>query len=129
MKKKNYVKGLGKLKEGSVDTPPAKSATKTGQLSPAESFLRGFASSVRRARDAKGISQKELAERLGTSQSAIARLEACAMARGDMNPGITFICDVAEALGMKIGYRPFLRKPGPEIKLDGLVFDEWIEGA
>jgi transcriptional regulator with XRE-family HTH domain len=113
MKKKDHVKGLGKFAE------------ETAHPSPAETFVRIFAASVRRARDAKGISQTELAKRLGTSQSAIARFEA-----GEhMNPSITFVCELAEALGMKIGYRPFLRKPGAGMKINGLVFDEWIEGV
>ena len=49
------------------------------------------------ARHQAGLSQKELAERLGTKQSAIARLEA-----GNINPTIGFLEKVASTLGAKL---------------------------
>jgi len=49
---------------------------------------------VLRARMDKGITQKQLAEKVGTKQSAIARLES-----GKANPSIGFLQKVAEALG------------------------------
>jgi DNA-binding XRE family transcriptional regulator len=45
----------------------------------------------------QGISQKELAEKIGTRQSAISRLE-----NDDYNPSIEFLDKVANALGKKL---------------------------
>ena len=45
----------------------------------------------------KGFSQKQLAEKIGTKQSAIARLES-----GNTNPSIGFLRKVASALGGKL---------------------------
>lgn len=45
----------------------------------------------------QGLSQKELADRIGTKQSAISRLES-----GDYNPSIEFLSKVAHALGKEI---------------------------
>jgi ribosome-binding protein aMBF1 (putative translation factor) len=42
----------------------------------------------------KGLSQKQLAEKIGTKQSAIARLEG-----GNTNPSIAFLQKVSKALG------------------------------
>ncbi|MDA1316724.1 MAG: helix-turn-helix transcriptional regulator [bacterium] len=49
------------------------------------------------ARKQKGITQKELAEKMGTKQSAIARLEA-----GNANPSIGFLQKLARALDKKL---------------------------
>lgn len=46
------------------------------------------------ARVNEGLTQKQLAEKLGTKQSAIARLES-----GRANPSIRFLKRVADALG------------------------------
>lgn len=48
-------------------------------------------------RTRKGITQKELAERIGTKQSAIARVES-----GAVNPTIAFLEKVTNALGSKL---------------------------
>lgn len=48
-------------------------------------------------RIAKGMSQKELAEKVGTKQSAIARLES-----GNSNPSVAFLEKVAKALDSKL---------------------------
>lgn len=48
---------------------------------------------ILKARMKKGLTQKELAEKIGTRQSAIARLES-----GNANPSIGFLQKVAEAL-------------------------------
>ncbi|MDO8429610.1 MAG: helix-turn-helix transcriptional regulator [Candidatus Daviesbacteria bacterium] len=45
----------------------------------------------------KGLTQKELAEKVGTKQSAIARLEG-----GNSNPSVAFLKKVSEALGSKL---------------------------
>lgn len=49
------------------------------------------------ARVKKGITQKELASRIGTKQSAIARLES-----GASNPSIAFLEKITSALGSKL---------------------------
>lgn len=49
------------------------------------------------ARIKKGITQKELAQKIGTKQSAIARFEA-----GNVNPSLGFLEKMAEVMGYKI---------------------------
>jgi len=44
-----------------------------------------------------GLSQKELADRIGTKQSAISRLES-----GEYNPSIEFLNKLAHALGKEL---------------------------
>lgn len=51
-------------------------------------------SEVIRKRLEKKMSQKQLADRIGTKQSAISRLES-----GESNPSINFLSKVAKALG------------------------------
>jgi ribosome-binding protein aMBF1 (putative translation factor) len=48
----------------------------------------------------QGLSQKELAEKVGTKQSAISRLE-----NDDYNPSVEFLSKVANALGKKLEIR------------------------
>ena len=48
-------------------------------------------------RNKRHLSQKELAERMGTSQSAIARFE-----RGNINPTLDFAVRLAKALNAKL---------------------------
>jgi len=45
----------------------------------------------------KGLTQKELAKKIGTKQSAISRLES-----GTYNPSLSFLRKVSEALGTKL---------------------------
>jgi len=45
----------------------------------------------------KGLTQKELAKKIGTKQSAISRLES-----GTYNPSLSFLRKVGEALGAKL---------------------------
>jgi len=45
----------------------------------------------------KKMSQKQLAEKIGTKQSAIARLEG-----GNTNPSVAFLEKVSKALGSKL---------------------------
>ncbi|OGK17391.1 transcriptional regulator [Candidatus Roizmanbacteria bacterium RIFCSPHIGHO2_01_FULL_39_12b] len=52
---------------------------------------------ILKSRMEKGLTQKQLAEKVGTKQSAIARLES-----GNANPSIGFLQRVAEALGTNL---------------------------
>lgn len=52
------------------------------------------------ARIKKGVTQKELAERVGTTQSSIARLEG-----GNINPSLDFLQKIAQVLGRKLTVR------------------------
>lgn len=48
-------------------------------------------------RTKKGFTQRELARKIGTRQSAIARLES-----GNINPSISFLEKITQALGSKL---------------------------
>ena len=50
------------------------------------------------ARLRQGITQKQLAQKIGTKQSAIARFEA-----GNTNPSLGFLEKIADVMGYKIG--------------------------
>jgi ribosome-binding protein aMBF1 (putative translation factor) len=52
---------------------------------------------IREAREAAGLSQRELARRMGTSQAAIGRLEA-----GRVGATLTTLQRVATALGLEV---------------------------
>lgn len=52
------------------------------------------------ARLKKGITQKELAKQMGTTQSSIARLEG-----GNINPSLAFLEKVASVMGYKLTIR------------------------
>lgn len=52
------------------------------------------------ARLKKGMTQKQIAERAGTTQSAIARFEA-----GGANPTLDLMTRISEALGMRLEIR------------------------
>lgn len=49
------------------------------------------------ARLKKGMTQKDIAEKLGTKQSAIARLEG-----GNINPSLEFLQKIAQVMGYKL---------------------------
>jgi len=56
-----------------------------------------LAMEIHELREKRGLSQRELAERLGTTQSAVARLEA-----GNVSPSLPTLDKVAEALGVEL---------------------------
>ncbi len=56
-----------------------------------------LATEIHELRQKRGLTQRELAERLGTTQSAIARLEA-----GNVSPSLPTLDKVAEALGVEL---------------------------
>jgi transcriptional regulator with XRE-family HTH domain len=60
-------------------------------------FFAAVAGKVSERRQAKGLSQRELAELVGTTQSAIARLE-----RGGRPPRIDTLLRIAEALDCEL---------------------------
>ena len=55
---------------------------------------------VRELREARGLSQRELAARMGTTQSVVGRLEA-----GGSRPTIVTLDRVADALGLRLEVR------------------------
>jgi ribosome-binding protein aMBF1 (putative translation factor) len=59
-----------------------------------------LAMEIHRLREKRGLSQRELAERLGTTQSAVARLEA-----GNVSPSLPTLDEVANALGVELVVR------------------------
>jgi ribosome-binding protein aMBF1 (putative translation factor) len=60
-------------------------------------FFAAIADKVAQQRAAKGLSQRELAEMVGTTQSAIARLE-----RGGRPPRIDTLLNIADALDCEL---------------------------
>lgn len=54
-------------------------------------------SQMLKKRLAKGMTQKQLAEKIGTKQSAIARLES-----GNSNPSVAFLEKISKGLGGKL---------------------------
>jgi ribosome-binding protein aMBF1 (putative translation factor) len=59
-----------------------------------------LAREIRALRQARGLSQRDLAELVGTTQSAIARLEG-----GHVSPSLTTLDRVADALGVELSLR------------------------
>jgi transcriptional regulator with XRE-family HTH domain len=66
-----------------------------------------------KARAAAGISQAEIAERMGTTQSAVARLES---GRGKHSPSLATLRKYARALGYRIDLRLVKEKENAEAK-------------
>lgn len=50
-----------------------------------------------RARMRKGVTQKQLAERIGIAQSALARFES-----GKINPTLSFVKKITQGLGLRL---------------------------
>lgn len=62
--------------------------------------IQATANFLRELREGAGLSQRELAERLGCQQPAIARLES-----GTIRPGLATLDRIAEALGFEFQHR------------------------
>jgi transcriptional regulator with XRE-family HTH domain len=62
-----------------------------------------------RARSEQGLTQAEVAERIGTTQSAVARMES---GRGKHSPSLATLSKYAEALGCKLEVRLVRKRPG-----------------
>lgn len=56
-----------------------------------------FGTRLKAIREAKGLTQVQLAEKLGVQQDRISRLE-----RGAVEPGWTNVCRIADALGVSV---------------------------
>jgi ribosome-binding protein aMBF1 (putative translation factor) len=78
------------IKRQRPDTPARRGYEKAGRS------IR-LAMEIHDLREKRGLTQKELAERLGTTQSAIARLEA-----GNIAPSLPTLDKVAAALGVEL---------------------------
>lgn len=61
-----------------------------------------------KARADQGLTQAQVAEKIGTTQSAVARMES---GRGKHSPSLATLSKYAEALGCKLEVR-LVRKPG-----------------
>ncbi|MCK6527301.1 helix-turn-helix transcriptional regulator [Myxococcota bacterium] len=72
----------------------------------AELARRRVARTIRAAREQAGVSQAELAERVGTNQPSIARVES-----GKVTPKIDFLDRIARALGMHLEVRLVPEEP------------------
>jgi transcriptional regulator with XRE-family HTH domain len=68
-----------------------------------------------RARSEQGLTQAEVAERIGTTQSAVARMES---GRGKHSPSLATLAKYAEALGCKLEVR-LVRQRAEKRKLTG----------
>lgn len=64
-----------------------------------------------KARAAAGMSQAEIAERMGTTQSAVARLES---GRGKHSPSLATLRNYARALGYRVDLRLVKEKENAE---------------
>ncbi|MDP2357455.1 MAG: helix-turn-helix transcriptional regulator [Beijerinckiaceae bacterium] len=81
-----------------------------------------LAKTLARMRSHSGLTQKQVAERAGTTQAAIARLE-----RGKQSPNVRTLQNVARANGfcLEIG---FVRSPGAEDRTGCiLIIDDAVE--
>lgn len=64
-----------------------------------------------RARAAQGLTQAQVAERIGTTQSAVARMES---GRGKHSPSLATLSRYADALGCKLEIRLVRRSRAPK---------------
>ena len=68
-----------------------------------------------KARAAQGLTQAQVAQRIGTTQSAVARMES---GSGRHSPSLATLTKYADALGCKLEIR-LVRRPRPERNLTG----------
>jgi len=93
------MKGCEKMKHGEVKEQILKSLdvkTEYDNLN----VIYSLKKEIIRLRLEQGLSQNDLAKKVGTKQSSISRLES-----GDYNPSIDFLRKVANALGKDIEIR------------------------
>ncbi|HUZ19084.1 MAG TPA: helix-turn-helix transcriptional regulator [Acidimicrobiales bacterium] len=82
----------GEIKEERADTP----ARRRGYERAGRTVR--LAMEIHELREKRGLRQRELAARVGTTQSAIARLEV-----GNVSPSLPTLDKVAEVLGVEFG--------------------------
>ena len=68
-----------------------------------------------KARSEQGLTQAQVAEKIGTTQSAVARMES---GRGKHSPSLATLSRYAEALGCKLEVK-LIRGPGKIVNLTG----------
>ena len=90
MKRRSYTT-FSDLKERALKSPEVKAEYE--RLKPRYDLI----SAIIDARIKVGLTQEELAKRIGTKQSAIARLES-----GNVNPSISFLEKISHALGLTL---------------------------
>lgn len=77
--------------------------------------LRAFGASLREARLAAGLTQRDVRRRTGLDIASISRIES-----GDANPGLKTLLKLAHALGVPLTV-PAGAKPDPASPADGLT--------
>jgi ribosome-binding protein aMBF1 (putative translation factor) len=85
------------LKTKKLDSMSTAERAKYDEAYAAAELAAAVGEQVRAARQAAGLSQRELAARMGTSQAAVGRIEA-----GGVGATLTTIQRVASALGLKV---------------------------
>lgn len=88
------MKNFGKLKKELLQNKKVEGEYK--KLAPRYRII----SELIAARLKKGITQQELAKKMGTKQSAIARLES-----GNINPSLGFIEKISSVMGYKLNIK------------------------
>ena len=88
---------INELKNRRLDAMTAEERAAFDQTYDATRLALEVGEKVRDAREAAGLSQRDLAARMGTSQAAVARLEA-----GGVGATLTTLQKVAAALDLKI---------------------------
>ncbi len=88
---------INELKNRRLDSMTPEERAAFDQIYDATRLALEVGEKVRDAREAAGLSQRDLAARMGTSQAAVARLEA-----GGVGATLTTLQKVAAALDLKI---------------------------
>lgn len=88
---------INELKNRRLDTTTPEQRAAFDQTYDATRLALEVGEKVRDARDAAGLSQRDLAGRMGTNQAAVARLEA-----GGVGATLTALQKAAAALGLRI---------------------------
>ena len=88
---------IDELKKSRLAAMTADERTMFDEIYEATRLALDVGEKVRNAREAAGLSQRELAARMGTSQAAVARLEA-----GGVGATLTTLQKMAAALDLKV---------------------------
>jgi transcriptional regulator with XRE-family HTH domain len=102
IRKKAARKPAAKSSARHAAKPAAKSATKSATKSAAKSAARsaapGMGATIRQLRQIKGLKLRELADRVGCSESLVSKVE-----KGVAAPSLSVLHSMARALGVTIG--------------------------